>query len=506
MQLTQYGSLGKASRRKFTILTIGDSNCNGTASTITTCAPGTLYNFNGTTYDEITTQSVGNSTPTLGSIWQPFANKYKAAFGRTVHLINCGKGGTYVCPPGTVGVVPGTATPANAAAANSWGTGGDLRGDAETKVAAGLAAISSTATLDLIVVNVGINDNRNEYPIATVETAMDGFVSWINGQWPGIPVLVIQVGRSEFTILNQNLYRVRAKWVNICDGSTYFSMCSSPLSLIYTSGYEADNLHYNATGQDYLAQCLVRWLLNDRLTKWGRSVVSSFYADLTEARKTLVDTFISTLVTNGDFFRLEGYFRFRRSHVNDIFVDWSFIGYGANSGSTYVANDCETFDGTDDYFATGIRPDWYIRSGLNDVFISAKIKDNRSTGTTSLFGSITASGALSYVQNPVRLRVNDLTLTQFTSAETFFADDSRYSLRRTSSTAKIGYKDKVTRFTGSVTSTAQPTFAATAASQQSTGPVIGAFLDCDLIDFAYGNSSIDLNTFHDAAEALEDNW
>lgn len=491
--------------KPFVVLGFGDSNMNGTAGTITTNIPGEHYFWDGSAWTLVTTQSVGNSTPTLGSIYQPFASLHRASFDRPIYTINCAKGGSYLSPPGTVGVIPGTGTPANAVAANSWGTGGDLRGLAETKVANGLAAIQVTAP-DLILVNATINDNRHEYPIATVETAMDGFVSWINATWPGVPVLVIQVGRSEFAILNQNLHRQRIKWINLCNANTYFSMVGSSLSLQYTGGMEADDLHYNATGEIYLANCFNKWVRNHTLTKWGRSIVSTLYAELTSARKTLVDNWASTLVSSGDYFELTGYFRFQRSHINDIFVDWTFVNYGANSGSTYVADSHESFDGTNDYFASGIRPDWDTRSGLNDVFITAKIKDNRSTGTTSLFGSITASGALSFVQNPIRGRVNDLTLTGFTSAETFFADDARYSFRRTSSTAKLLYKDATTRFTGSVTSTAQPTFTPTVASQQSTGPVIGAYLDSDLIDFGFGGSGVDLTNWVTATETLEDGW
>jgi len=140
----------------------------------------------------ITTQSVSNGNPTLGSIWQSFANQFYEQFSRQVLLVNAAKGGTYFCTTGTVG------SP-TAVAANSWGSGGDLRSAFNAKVALALR-FNGYEKLDLIVVNLGINDIRNGYATGTILTEMVNFFTYLTTTYPTTQIICISPGRDETTI------------------------------------------------------------------------------------------------------------------------------------------------------------------------------------------------------------------------------------------------------------------------------------------------------------------
>lgn len=484
----------------FALGVIGDSNANGASNVITQCALRTLYNFNGTSYDEITTQSVSNSFPLLGSIWQPFATAYKTAFAAPVYLMNAAKGGTYYCPSGTSG------SP-NAAAANSWGSNGDLRALFQTKVTNGLAALGK-ASLDLIVVNLGVNDVRNAYASGTILTAMDNFAAWLTVTYPGVPVLFIQVGRSETTVSSTTFYQVREHTADLAQSNTNMHMCCTALPFAFISGgYEADLLHYTAATQITMAGQLVEWLKNSTYSKWGRSVISSLFDIPSSARKTLINNFISSQVTSGNYFLLEGFFNLKTSTANNMLLDWTFIGFGAPNSGTFLSDDCLQLDGVDDYFATGIDPNIYIGSGAgqNNVLVGCHVKANSSAGTVALFGAGNAAQSLSLVQNTVRYRVNDLTLSAGT--DTVFQANTLYSIRRNGTTKSL-VKNKtqnasvVQASTGLVNGVTM-VYGATQVSPST----ISSWIQADIQMCYYANfTGFDIDNFYDNWNTLLTNW
>lgn len=474
---------------KFVLLVIGDSNANGASNTITPCSNDTLYNFNGVSFDEITTQSVSNGFPLLGSIWQPFATEYKSYFNKPVYLVNAAKGGSYF---------------SNDVPANSWGSGGNLRGLAETKLNDALTFLGD-ASLSLIIVNLGINDIRNGYSDAGIVNAIDGFGAWITSEYPGVPVLFIQVGRAETTLNSLKYYTVRKAIVDVCTNNTLCSLFSQGMQF-FTGGYEVDNLHYNQASQITIAAQGVRWLRFPGFSKWGRSVVCLFVTDITLGRKVLVDNFISSQVSNGNFFQFENLTVFLGSVIGDLNVDWSFIGFGISSGATIDPNVSLSFDGVDDYFVTGVIPNVYtLRSGQNNIIVGARVLDNRSVfATLALFGSQSGALSVSIFQGPVRFRVNDNTLSEGT--DTVFLDDKTYVTRRSGTTKEL-LVDKTVDSSVVVASTGYQPTVPQAVGCTNASPVPLTYLNCDVVYYFYaGNASFDYDSFYDEMKTLIDNW
>jgi hypothetical protein len=410
MQLAQQGILmSKRGSNPFFIGVIGDSNADGASSSIPTVSHGVLYNYTGGSWNEITTQGVANQGAIYGSMWQPFATSYKAEFGRPVYLMNGAQGGSHY---------------SDAATAYSWGPSGTLRAAFVAKVVAGLAAVGGSR-LDMIVVNLGINDCRAGLSIANIRTGITSLYTWITGTFPGVPVLVVQMGRSEVAVSNLLMYQTRVAQVDAAFSFSDVSMCGNAMIWVFLSGYEADNLHYNNTTFSGMADNLVRWLRFNALSKWGRSALATLFDTPSAGRITLLDNFISSQVTSGNLARFIQLTIFKTGDVRNWLVDLSFVSYGNTSGNpTFVANDCMTLDGVDDYFGSGINVN--VQAGTRytqtSVLLGVALKTNRSAGNGCLFGGTEAAASLSVVQNGVRYRVNDLTLS--TGTDTLFQNNT----------------------------------------------------------------------------------
>lgn len=418
------GSGGGVEPGRHALGIIGDSNADGAATVITTCAADTLYLWNGTTTAEITTQSVANDSPTLGSIWQPFATAHKANTGSPVFLINGSRGGSNVSALG-------------AGSEFSWSTTGTRYGLFQTKVASGLAA-SGISQLTAIIVNLGINDVRGAQTLATITTGFNSLFTRLESDYPGVPILVIQVGRKEDAIQNAALYEVRELLVDLCNTYTNVHMVGSAVPLALLSGYEADALHYNQAGQQMLASQLANWFTNSAYSKWGRSVISSLFDVPSSARKTLIDNFISSQVSSGNYFRLDCLNVFKTGTENNIFFDWSFIGYGVKRTSTFTANDSIATDGVAGYYDTSyIQNHLTKRSSRTNIYAGVKIKNKTTTANSYLCGTFNGTNVLGINQNGTNVRylANDATFSLGT--EVTFANNSLYTVGRTSGTKKL---------------------------------------------------------------------
>jgi lysophospholipase L1-like esterase len=486
-----YGSGGGVSRHAFGI--IGDSNADGAATIITTCAADTLYLWNGSTTTEITTQSVANDSPTLGSIWQPFATAYKANTGSPVFLINGSRGGS-------------NASALGAGSGFSWSTTGTLYDLFKAKVASGLAA-SGISQLTAIIVNLGVNDVRGAQSLATITTGFNSLFTRLNTDYPGVPVLVIQVGRKEDTLLNSALYEVRELLIDLANTYTNVHMCSSALTFALLSGYEADGLHYNQLTQQAIGSQLANWFTNSAYSKWGRSVISSLFDVPSNARKTLIDNFISSQVTSGNYFRMDGLHVFKTGTENNIYFDWSFIGYGVKRTSTFTANDSIATDGVAGYFDTSyIQNHLTKRSLRTNLFMGVKVKTRVTAGTAYLFGNFNGTNIVGANSNGTNVRylINDATFSNGT--EVTFANNSLYSVGRTAGTKRL-IKNKTQDATAAVAVAANiDNFNVTIGAINSSGTKATFMSASYEYYFVSEHDSFDIGNFYDNIEIMIAGW
>lgn len=479
----------------FTVATIGDSNSEGHAEISTPCAVQTLYAWNSTTsaLDEITNQSCANTYPQYYSIWQPLATKYKAQFGKPTMVINCGLGGSTIA----------------SSTSPYWESGGSsIYPAAKAKINAALTATGET--LDAIILNFGINDVSHATTLANITSGLNDVITKLNGDYPGIPVLVIQVGRHT-NINSADLYDIRELFVDKCQATTDWYLLGQPQTMSFLSGYETDGVHYNNVTQDYLAQCIVNWFINTGYTKWGRSVISSLFdgGTISTFRKNLIDSVINVQVSNGNYFRLDGWNVFKTTTVNNIFIDWSMIGYGVQRTSTFTANSHIATDGTSGRFDMAYTASFQQRrSTQNNILAGAKLRTNSSVGTSYLFGIVNGTAILgaNQIASPtvVKYLINDL--TQSAGTDILFQADKLYTVGRTGTTKQF-YKNTTLQASttqASVGTTAQyPLYIGCINSSSTAATFINATFE---YSFVSENTSFDLTSFYNCNEKLIDRW
>jgi hypothetical protein len=391
MQFTQQGILGSVSAFEDTtpeghqiFAVVGDSNADGRGTTIPTVASGVLYNWDGSTFNEITTQSVSNDDNTKGSIWQQFATVYNGDTGYKVNLVNGASGGAEFYPNGDN---------------NNWYTSGTLYAAWKTKMDDALA-FRGLSTPKGIFVNLGINDCRSANTITDIETGIDSFFSRVMADYPGVPIILIIPGRSETTTFNDLKYYqvrhyLREKAVDNADVYVIANACSF---IGITGGYEADNLHYSQDTNTILGNvCGYFYRNEDIANKWARAVVGFQYNTLTANQRTLITDFVTNQYNDGNYLLLEALYKFRTGDARDVLVDWTFLGYGFNNGATFTANsNIRTQGGTNFWWSASYTPGVYQRSGAgqNDVIAGVKLETrNTASGTAGvMFGRTDAGG------------------------------------------------------------------------------------------------------------------
>jgi hypothetical protein len=475
---------------------VGDSNADGRGPTIPTVASNTLYLWNGTSFSEITTQSVSNDDNTKGSIWQQFATDYKASTGHETLLVNGASGGAEYYPNGDN---------------NNWYTSGTLYAAWKTKMTNALSS-AGLNTPKAIFVNLGINDVRSANSIADITTGVNSLVSRITSDYPNTPVIFIQVGRSEVAdgTNSQKLYDMRKLLITTIEANASLYMCGSGAALIGTSGYIGDNLHYTQASNDFLGSMFNRWFVNsDVSNKWARAVVSSTFDNLSSGRKSLLATFITDQYNNGNYFKIENLFLFKNSNSNNIFNDLTFLSFAANAGATFTSNTSISTNGTTSVFTIGFIPSIYTgRSSTNDVIVGVKLKTKTTTGSSGFFGRIDASSnALVCYQGGApntNYRVNDQTTSNL-GTDAGFVANNLYSVARNGGTKYI-IKNSTVDASASVASTGALNQAITIGGVNNNGSVSLFFNASYEYAFAAKYSDLDLSSFYTGIENVVTNW
>lgn len=470
MILPQHGLLGRASGNYFLVGIAGDSNAAGRASTAgVTTLPGTCFEFNGTALVELTTGEI--STAINGSFAKQFAFDHHARTGQAV---------VFVC-----GGVP-SATFSIGVNTNNWMPSPDgVNYDTFVSKMDNALIFLGKTNPDAILWSLGVNDINGANTAAAIDVAIDSLMDRITAKYPPTQNLWIQIGRNVAAFDSQKFYDCRNFLINRIEEHPTHAMCCNALTFTFTTGYEADAIHYNSTSHAWYGSACDRYLaLNSIPNKWARGAMASLYVSVSSAVQTAIVDLVTTLYANADYFTTEACLIYTSSaNVYNSQIDLAFMSAAQPVGATYLDSVGFRLDGVDDYIATSIDPSYFKRASATDVIHMSKIFVNRDLATVaaSLFGGNlgllvvllqqSGSGALIY-------RLNDNTTSNTTANATItkFRDDHFYSMAR-SGTSKSVLED-LTLVVPAVTvaQTGVPSF------HMPDGALNGAsgFLDCDL--------------------------
>lgn len=420
---------------------VGDSNADGRGTTIPTVASDTLWLWNGSSIDEITTQSVANAGGGIyGSIWQQYATARKSALSKKTVLVNGGSGGAEFYPNGDN---------------NNWYTSGTLYAAWVTEAKQCLASLELTR-MKYIFVNLGLNDIRgvlagSGVTIANITTAIQSLVSRLQSDFPNTPIRFIQVGRDETTGNGQIFYQTRKAIRDVCETNANCHITADASAYIgVTNAYNADpdDLHYSQAMNDDIGDQLERWEANAAAgySKWANSIISCHYDSITTTLKNKIQAFVNTL--GADYFKMPFFLLLESSDINNFNLNWTFLGFAVNQNATRgaVSGRLTTNGTTSQTFSPG-----YFNSymdvggtGQNDFRCGVWLGTRTTADGTAavLFGRTDAGGDIIRVgqasgAGTVTFAANSSANTNGT--DTDLVNDTFYSVGR-NGTAKELYK------------------------------------------------------------------
>lgn len=424
-------------------VTGADSNWDGRSASIPVVGANTLYNFDKTlhTWSEITTQSVSNDDNTKGSIWQQFATDRKAASGYITYLVQCARGGSDIGP---------------ASDDIDWSDTGDLWAPSLADVQAALADLGLQYPR-AIFMNAIINDIRDAGKSS--QDCKDGllaFVTKVTTAFPGVPILFPQIGRTEGSSLTQKLYDLRVYAKQLSELFPDFHIVGSGPAMIGAGYYNGDDLHYSTDGNNAFGAMHARWFANYGIySKWANSVISSHFDDLSSGRKTEIATDVDWVYDNGMYLTCEGWFNFKTTIQNNVYLDFGLISYTAFSGATFSANSHVAASGSPNFITIGIIPSFCTLTSQNDFICLSRLK-TRTTGagtTAVLFGTSDGVAAMLVGQIAASTtgRCNDNTVTAGTEAS--LTSGNTYGVARSDANTKLIIKNTAIDTQAAVAST-----------------------------------------------------
>lgn len=418
------------SKRVFGV--VGDSNADGRGASIPVVASNTLYKWNtGTSlYDAITTQTVANNG-SYGSIYQQFATGYKALTGQAVYLVNGANGGSEFYPNGDN---------------NNWYTSGTLYAAFTAQMTNALSAAFTSAPT-AIFLNLGINDLRGGLSTANIQTGITSLLDRLTTDYPGVPILVINIGRAETGTFNsQAFYDIRSYLVNQARSRTDVYIISNAAQFIQPTGmYQGDDLHYTQTMNDIIGNSAVSWFTNSSMSKESRSVIASSFSSTSfnANQLSLIQAVVNAQVSNGNWVQLEAFYSFRVITKNDIYWDWTLKGFGTESvgALTFNANDNINPDGSATWYTPSYVNSIYTSTGAgrDDLIEGVKLYTNSVPAGTSgvLMGKTPGSGAqirLAQSTTNCNYHVNVASGTTRSVAGTTLTGDTWHQLARNGGT------------------------------------------------------------------------
>lgn len=474
---------------KQAFLVVGDSLAQGSNNSSgpgPTPTAGTVQQWNGSAVIDIGSADVYNIPAGGGTCMPRMGINYNAATSRIPVFIPQGSSGAEFSPNGDN---------------NNWSSTGTLRGTAQTQVTNCLADLGLTQLKGIIVI-LGINDARAATTLATVQTDIDSFFTWLTSTYPGVPIQVAQIGRTESVTGNARIHTVRQRIRANAISNTDVHMSFNVGSWISSGGYGADLLHPNQTGMNNMGASFARWWANLSYTKWARSIIAQMYSDITTARKTAVQDWVTLMGT--DLFDLGFFHWLKMSDANDLGCDWAFMELLHLNTGDVTLNQYLATNGTDDSFeSTFNNSTSTLVASQNDVFAMALIATDGATGTRTLFGG-SNTHFFRLTQGNIQYVVNDQTTRTVSPIIGEFADNEAHGIFRNGTTkgyllGSAEHDTIVTASTGAVNRNLR--FGAF------NNGALSQFIECQYICGAGGSyANINYPNFITATKALAAAW
>lgn len=399
---------------------LGDSIARGTSDGVgPTPTAGTVFEWDGAAEVEVTNSDLIDAN--TGSMWPRFGIDHNTNTGRKPVFINTAAGGAEYSPNGDN---------------NNWSSTGTLRAAALTKINSAMSHYAVTKLKGIFVI-LGVNDARGAVALATIQSDISDFYTWLQTQYPDTPILIAQIGRTESVTAAVRINTIRGYVRSIVEANTNCHFFCNLTSLVSGGYYDTDNLHLAQTGNNMVGQMAARWFSNSAYSKWARSIIASFTDDLSTARKTLISNFVGADPTTF-FLSLDVFLLFKNTNEDNCYNDWLF-GAGPLKVNTLI------FTANQDLAAAG---GGYVRSGyISSVALKSTLEDvifgcrctSKTVGSMTIIGSVNASSTsdrrlATTLTGPNRsYRVHDTTGTSVTGD---MAAGSNYHQRRTSGNVK----------------------------------------------------------------------
>lgn len=426
---------------KQAVLIIGDSTSAGSNNSTgngPSPAASTAYYYRRTTTDIVQITSDIVSAPN-GTQYPQMCTDYYNATGKKLVVIPCGSGGSNFSSEGD---------------GNDWSTTGTLYAQAVTDAHNALSLLELAKLKYILIASLGINDARGAVALSTIQSDISSLISRLQTDFPGVPIMIEQIGRSETASLNARIGSIRGYLKQVCIDNDNVHIIGGLISLFAAGGYGTDNLHPNQTGNNYRGSMYARWMINASYSKWARSIISSHFDELSSLRKNAIANLIDT--NTSSYLEHDCLLNFKTTTKNNVFVDWAFMCTPLDSGFSFTANTSVSTNGSSTYLRTGLVPSMnLLKMGQNDFFSGVKIKtNNTAAGTTAVaFGGADASAGIFSSQvstNQLGYRSFDNT-TSLYAGETAYASSSEYGTSRSSGN-KYLYKNGSQISTASVAS------------------------------------------------------
>lgn len=490
------GSTDTTADGKQVFVIIGDSKTGTSPSAGPSPSAGTVYEWDAGAVVDVGADDLTGTT--IGSPWPRCGINYNAGSGgKKPVFVYCGSSGSTYSTHGT---------------GNSWNVAGNLYAPMKVKVNAALAALGLTKPKAIFII-LGINDSAGAVALATVQSDIQSLYTRLTADFGGCDIVASIPSRGT-TANAQRLISIRSYITDESFVRSNVHTITGETAFREITGLYTDNLHYNATGNDWMGIFYSHWLLNSTMSKFGRSFVSSMFTDIIPARKALLDTCVSAEFANGNLQKYEWFYWFKNTTANDVWIDFAGNYSVDMLAFAFTANSHITSSGTariNPGFVAGLN---FARVTQNDIFIGAKIKTRVSSGSANatIFGvsdAATDTVMIAQTSTPSLVyAVNDQTLTAVTSPDASLQNDTFYAALRADANNKSLIKNGSIINTAAVASTGEPSGANLEqylAVKNQNASIVNA-LAAEFEFFVCAKGNVNYADFYNNWEAVSNGW
>lgn len=293
-----------------------------------------------------------------------------------------------------------------------------------------------------VLISCGINDGQSGDSLAQINTDIGNLIADINTTFNNPPIYIIMFGVASTGGTRWPIIRGYIREWTITHSNVEICMQYAPFN--DWGLYSADGIHLSQTGQNRAGAMLSRYLnLSSSYSKWAKSIINSFYSDLSTTQEEAINTFVNSMLISNYWHNTISFFWYDTPHKNDVFVDWGLINTLIDNAFVYNP-DANITTNTSQSARMNISPtNNTYRFSKSDLAIGARIANNMtavgaahylmgiSSGSNVLGIDCTAAGQL-------RGFLYDLSLGLILAENGGFVDNTLYSIGR-NGTDKFGY-------------------------------------------------------------------